>query len=77
MTVDQAIGHLHSKYPDLSPIGYWEDGDSIILNTKPVYGPGCDEVCLYEVLPDGRVRGTTPMRTPVIAHKAITRLSDC
>ena len=35
MTSKQAIDIFKEKYPHKKPIGYWIDGENVILNTSP------------------------------------------
>ena len=36
MTVKEAVAILTKKYPGRVVLGYWEDGDDYIFNTKPI-----------------------------------------
>ena len=40
MTSKQAIDIFKGKYPHKKPIGYWLDGENVILNTSPSLGLG-------------------------------------
>ena len=52
MTSKQAIDIFKEKYPHKKPIGYWIDGENVILNTSPSLGLGYSEVCQYIVFAD-------------------------
>ena len=58
MTSKQAIDIFKEKYPHKKPIGYWIDGENVILNTSPSLGLGYSEVCQYIVFADGKIQPT-------------------
>lgn len=68
MTSKQAIDTFKKKYPDKKPIGYWIDGENVILNIAPSLGRGCSEVCQYIVFENGEIQATNPMRSEVIIN---------
>lgn len=72
--INKALSVLKLKYPDRKPIGYWEDGDNVIINTKPQMGPGAAEVCQFVVRPDGTVYGTNPAQCHVICVQPMKKL---
>ena len=74
MTVEEAKRFFKEVYPDKEPIGYWEDGNQIVLNVKPQLGHGFTEVCQYVVKPDGTVYGTNPIASPVIGTQKMKNL---
>lgn len=77
MTVEEAIKfYLKSGFTRF-PVGYWIDGENIILNTKlsgetrnnPIIAPA-----QFIVEPNGNVTATNPFYTPVIAQKKMRKL---
>lgn len=74
MTIEEAIQFFKKAYPDKEPIGYWEDGNQIVLNVRPQLGHGFTEVCQYVVKSDGTVCGTNPIASPVIGMQKMKKL---
>ncbi len=77
MTVEEAIKFYLKRGFTRFPVGYWIDGENIILNTKrlgenpydPLIEPG-----QFIVEPNGNVTATNPIYTPAIAQKKMKRL---
>lgn len=74
MSMEKALAAFNKAEPERTPIGYWEDGDNVIFNTKPIYGPGCMETCQFMVLPDGTVYGTNPAQCHVIVTQPMKKI---
>ena len=84
MTSKQAIDIFKEKYPHKKPIGYWIDGENVILNTSPSLGLGYStspslglgysEVCQYIVFADGKIQPTNPVRSEVILNTPMKRI---
>lgn len=74
MTSKQAIDIFKEKYPHKKPIGYWIDGENVILNTSPSLGLGYSEVCQYIVFADGKIQPTNPVRSEVILNMPMKRI---
>ncbi len=63
MTVKEAVAILTQKYPGRIVLGYWEDGDDYIFNTKPIKAiRGLAAPGQFVVTKNGEVYGTNPMR---------------
>lgn len=77
MTVEEAIKYYLKRDIPRVPVGYWKDGENIILNTKflgesrnnPIIAPA-----QFIVEPNGNVTATNPFYTPVIVQKKMKRL---
>lgn len=77
MTVEEAIKYYLKRDIPRVLVGYWKDGENIILNTKflgesrnnPIIAPA-----QFIVEPNGNVTATNPFYTPVIVQKKMKRL---
>ena len=76
MTSKQAIDIFKEKYLQRNPIGYWIDGENVILNTYPSLGLGYSEVCQYIVFADGNIPSTNPVRNEVIMNMPMKRITQ-
>lgn len=74
MTSKQAIDIFKEKYLQRNPIGYWIDGENVILNTSPSLGLGYSEVCQYIVFADGNIQSTNPVRSEVILNMPMQKI---
>ena len=74
MTSKQAIDIFKEKYLQRNPIGYWIDGENVILNTSPSLGLGYSEVCQYIVFADGKIQPTNPVRSEVILNMPMQKI---
>ena len=74
MTSRQAIEVFKKKYPNKKPIGYWINGENVILNIAPSLGRGYSEVCQYIVFENGEIQASNPMQNEVIINTPMKRI---
>lgn len=73
MTLENAINEFKKEYGERKITGYWENGDSYILNTLPMYGEDIPEVCQFRITKDG-IYPTNPVRDPIIMDKPMRKV---
>ena len=74
MNIQQAINIFKNKYPDKKITGYWQDGDNIILNIKPQYGPLFLEPGQFIIQSSGAIIPTNPVDSDVVANESMIKL---
>ena len=86
MTVKEAVAILTKKYPGRVVLGYWEDGDDYIFNTKPIKAirglaaPGqfvatkeVNKIWRYRILPFLNTTACFEMPYSEVGFQSVTR----
>ena len=70
MDISTAIKMLKPEYPDVIPVGYWDVGDGIVINTNSPYTVyGVHAPAQFKIDNNGSVYGTNPVMSKLNSFK--------